>query len=310
MPNTLGYDQPLFILAFDQRASILEKLLQLSPGQTPSPEVADQMERFKTAIYEGFRYALAHGVPQAEAAILVDEQYGHAILHDAVFHGFTVALTTEKTGQHEFDFEYGDEFTSHLLKYRPTFAKVLVRHNPEAGDALNVHEHAKLVRLREFCDRENFKLLVELILPPTDAQLAWVGNDLARYDREIRPALEIKLVKQFQNAGIEADVWKIEGLTSAEQYRALVGQVQSGGRDKVGVAVLGRAASDEQVEEWLRVGAGVDGVIGFAVGRTIFWEPIARYHQGSQTWEQTVEQIGEHYLHFYRVFSNIKSKKS
>ncbi len=270
--------------------------------------MADQIERFKTAIYEGFRYALAHGVPQSEAAILVDEQFGHAILHDAGFHGFTLALTTEKTGQHEFDFEYGDEFTSHLLKYRPTFAKALVRHNPESGDMLNAHEHAKLVRLREFCDRENFKMLIELILPPTDAQLAWVGSDLARYDREVRPALEVKLVKQFQDAGIEADVWKVEGLTSAEQYQALVGQARTGGRSKVGVVVLGRAGSDEQVEEWLRVGAGVDGVIGFAVGRTIFWESIARYHQGSQTWEETVEQIGEHYLHFYRVFNNIKSK--
>lgn len=297
-----GYEKTLCILAFDQRASLLREVFGVgSDGLTP--EMADQIERIKLGIYEGFRYALEKGVPADSAAILVDEQFGHAVLSDAKFHGYTFALTTEKAGADEFDFEYGDDFTSHLLKYRPTFAKALVRRNPEVANGLSVAEHARLMSLREFCDREKIKLLIELIIPPTESDLAKVEGNLSRFDSEIRPKLEKDLIAIFQKEKIEADVWKVEGFAEPEHYRELVDQVQKGGRKNVGIVVLGRNASPELVEKWLQAGGEVPGVIGFAIGRTIFLEPVKSYVLGELSWEELVERVAERYAHFFQIFT-------
>ena len=63
-------------------------------------------------IYDGFQAAVAGGVPKEKAGILVDEQFGAAILRDAAANGFTTACPAEKSGQDEFDFEYGEEFAA------------------------------------------------------------------------------------------------------------------------------------------------------------------------------------------------------
>lgn len=302
----LGYNKPLCILAFDQRGSLLHDVFSVgSDGITP--EIADQMERIKLAIYEGFRYAVERGLPVESAAILVDEQFGHAALADAKFHGYTIALTTERSGTEVFDFEYGDDFTEHLLEYRPTFAKALVRRNPEVKGGLSLAEHARLAKLREFCDREGIKLLIELIIPPSAADLALVDQDYDRFDREIRPGLERELVAVFQKEGIEADVWKVEGFSNPENYLDLVKQVKSIGRKDVGVVALGRNAPPELVEGWLRAGACVPGVIGFAIGRTIFLEATQSYVRGELSWEELVERVGERYRHFFDVFMSAKT---
>ena len=84
------------------------------------------------------------GVPKHKAAILVDEQFGSAILRDAASNGYTTACPVEKSGQEEFDFEYGEEFAKHVEAFHPTFCKVLVRYNPEGDPALNARQAARL----------------------------------------------------------------------------------------------------------------------------------------------------------------------
>ena len=48
--------------------------------------------------------------------------------------GLILAMPVEKSGQNEFDFEYGDQFGEHIERFDPDFSKVLVRYNPD-GDA-------------------------------------------------------------------------------------------------------------------------------------------------------------------------------
>ena len=131
MTTTLGYDRPLYILPFDHRGTFLAKML--GAKGPPTAEQAAAIAAMKQVIYDGFRAALAGGVPREKAGILVDEQFGADVLRDATAQGYTTALTVEKSGQDEFDFEYGDDFAAHIEAFRPTFAKVLVRYNPE-GD--------------------------------------------------------------------------------------------------------------------------------------------------------------------------------
>src|SRR5690606_421556 len=145
--------------------------------------------------------AVQAGVPREKAGILVDEQFGSEILRDARAQGYMSACPAEKSGQDEFDFEYGDEFGAHINKFQPTFVKVLVRYNPEGDADLNRRQNERLKRLADYCHSHGNKFMFELLVPATKEQLAKVGGDTARYDKEMRPSLMITAMKQIQDAG-------------------------------------------------------------------------------------------------------------
>src|SRR5215469_11265627 len=109
---TLGYDQPLYILPFDHRGSFETGMFGWKGAL--SPEQTAQIAATKQVIYEGFLAAVAAGVPRERAGILVDEQFGAGVLHDAITRGYITACPAEKSGQEEFDFEYGDQFAEHI----------------------------------------------------------------------------------------------------------------------------------------------------------------------------------------------------
>ena len=296
-----GYEHPLYILPFDHRGSFETGMFgwhgALDAAQTASIAAAKQV------IYDGFRMAVAGGAPKAKAGILVDEQFGAAILRDAKAQGFTVACPAEKSGQDEFDFEYGEDFAAHIDAFDPTFCKVLVRCNPEGDAALNARQANRLARLSATLQSKGrSKLMFELLVPPEKAQLARMGGDKKRYDLELRPRLMLAAIAQMQQAGVEPDVWKIEGLDRREDCEAIVAAARSGGRAQVGCIVLGRGEDDHKVHEWLATAAGVDGFIGFAVGRTDFWQPLVAWRAGTMTRDEAMAEISRRYLEFVGIF--------
>src|SRR6266567_935185 len=166
----IGYDQPLYILPFDHRGSFQVKMFGWHGALTP--EQTAEVAATKQVIYDGFKAALAAGVPKEKAGILVDEQFGSAILHDAAKHGYSTSCPAEKSGQNEFDFEYGEDFAKHIEAFNPSFCKVLVRYNPEGEKALNQRQAARLKRLSEYLYRQESRsqFLFELIVPPEKSQ--------------------------------------------------------------------------------------------------------------------------------------------
>src|SRR5208337_4331411 len=137
-----------------------------------------------------------------KAGILVDEQFGMAILRDAAKQGYVTACPAEKSGQDEFDFEYGEDFTKHIEEFHPTFCKVLVRYNPEGDPALNQRQAARLKRLSDFLhDNSHSLFMFELLVPAEKAQLDRLKGDKKAYDRELRPGLMIQAIQQLQDAG-------------------------------------------------------------------------------------------------------------
>lgn len=297
----LGYNQPLFVLAFDHRASFAKNMLGLT-GE-PDFEQAKQIIDFKNVIFEGFKRGVELGVPKAAAAVLCDEQFGDAVLRGAKALDAVFAVCTEKSGQKEFDFEYGEEFGAHLKEYGPTFAKALVRYNPKDDKAMNVRQLEKLKILSDYCHAHGLKFLIEPLVAALPEQLEKAGGDQRRYDLEIRPKLMVEMVRQMQEAGVEPDVWKIEGLEKTSEYEAVVKQAKAGGRDQVSAVILGRGASDEQVEKWLKAASRASGVVGFAIGRSIFHDALMKYKTAELTREETVEKIAGKYLHFYQVYT-------
>ncbi len=297
----------LLILAFDHRASFLEKMFGIK-GRQPTAEEKKQIEEYKKTIFNGFKLAVKNKVPKKIAGLLVDEEFGAYVLREAKKEGFIFAMPVEKSGQDEFDFDYGANFAKHIEEFDPTFVKVLVRYNPEGDSAMNKRQLERLKRLSDYLAQKKRTFLFELIVPSTAAQLAKVGGSKETYDKELRPKLMIESIKEIQAAGVEPAIWKLEGVDKPESAKAVVKQAQDKGR-KVGVITLGRGESKEKVQEWLKVGAKIPGIIGFAVGRTIFWDPLSELKAVKITKKEATEKVAKNYEEFTELWLNeCKSK--
>jgi myo-inositol catabolism protein IolC len=304
-----GYDRPLYILPFDHRGSFQTKMFgwqsPLSDAQTA--EIAGA----KQVIYEGFMAALADGVPRERAGILVDEQFGAAILRDAASKNIVTACPAEKSGQAEFDFEYGEDFASHIEAFDPTFCKVLVRYNPGGDRALNKRQAARLKRLSDFlASRGRSRFMFELLVPPETLQLDRLKGDRKTYELELRPRLMVDGRQELQDSGVEPDLWKVEGLERREDCERVAAAARVGGRSNVSCIVLGRAADNRKVREWLEIAAAVPGFIGFAIGRTVFWDPLVAWRNKQATRDQTVAEIARRYRQFADLFERRDSSLS
>ncbi|HEV3235667.1 MAG TPA: DUF2090 domain-containing protein [Gemmataceae bacterium] len=303
----IGFDKPLYILPFDHRGSFQTKMFGWK-GTLTEAQTAE-IAATKQVIYDGFKAALAGGVPKEEAGILVDEQFGSAILHDAVKHGYSTSCPAEKSGQDEFDFEYGEDFAKHIEAFNPTFSKVLVRYNPEGDKALNQQQAARLKRLSDYLHGKGKSMFMfELLVPPEPAQLDKLKGDKKAYDLEVRPHLMVRSIEELQDKGVEADVWKIEGLDRREDCGKIVTAARRGGRSKVGCIILGRGEDDKKVREWLSVAAPVTGFIGFAVGRTTFWDPLIDMRAKKITREAAVAEIARRYREWVDTFDKARAR--
>jgi myo-inositol catabolism protein IolC len=295
-----GYTHPLYLLPFDHRASYIKGMFDLHPPLDAAQH--DRVADSKRLIYEGFERAVADGVPLDRAGILVDEEFGAAIQRDARKLGAITALPVEGSGSDEFHFEYGDDFAAHIAAFAPTFAKVLVRYNPEGDGELNARQTARLQQLSTHCRGVGQRFMFELLVPATDGQLADLAGDKNAYDLKLRPQLMAQAIRALQDAGVEPDVWKIEGLDRREDCEMLSALARRDGRGEVGCILLGRGADDAKVEEWLRTAAGVPGFIGFAVGRTSFWDPVAGYFKQGMARDAAAAEIAARYRRWVDVF--------
>ena len=299
-----GYSTPLYVLPFDHRSSFQTGLFGWKGALTP--EQTARIAAAKRVVYDGFVAAIAAGVPKDKAGILVDEQFGADVLRDAVAAGYATCAPVEKSGQEEFDFEYGSSWPEHVDAFKPTFAKVLVRYNPEADLALNRRQAARLRELSEGLARRPSRMMFELLVPAEPAQLERVGGDKRRYDLELRPALMRQAIHELQDAGVDPDVWKIEGLDRREDCATMVDAARRGGRSEVGCIVLGRGENEQHVRQWLGTAAAVPGFIGFAVGRTTFWDPLVALRDNKIARDAAVTEIAKRYREWVTLFENAR----
>ncbi|MGH7056520.1 MAG: 2-deoxy-5-keto-D-gluconate 6-phosphate aldolase domain-containing protein [Acetobacteraceae bacterium] len=302
----IGYDQLLYILPFDHRSSFSKGLFGWSgPLQ---PQQVERIADTKQVIYEAFKQAVQKEGGDRRSAILVDEQFGAAILRGARSSGIATCMPVEKSGQEEFEFEYGTDFAAHIEAFKPDFVKVLVRYNPDGEAALNRRQAERLKRLSDYVHAHDHRLLFELLVPMTHEQSDRLEGEQRLYDKDLRPSLMLGAIEELQEAGVEPDVWKLEGLDRREDCQRMVEAARSGGRDKVSCIILGRGSDAEQVVAWLRTAAPVPGFIGFAVGRTTFWGPLVALKEGKTTRDQAASAIAERYLEWARVFDTAREK--
>lgn len=296
--KSIGYDRPLFVQPFDHRGSFTKGFFGLQ-GQPEIGVAADQhgpVADAKTLVYRGLLRAIELGVPADTVGILIDTQFGSAIIADAKRRGIPVSICVEKSGQPIFDFEYGSAWQDHLRFVRPDIVKVLVRHHPKVDDAGRREQMVRLKQISDFIHAsDDAYYMFELLVPASTDEDKALGD---RYDVEMRPKLMIEAIKEIQDFGIEPDIWKIEGLDRVEDAKAVSAATREGaGREKVGNILLGRGSDKESVHRWLQVAAPLDGYIGFAVGRTNFSAPLKTYiaDPTPANAEAAIQQIAENY---------------
>ena len=298
-----GYEKPLDILPFDHRHSYITGVFHWQEPLTP-----DQVEAIaasKQVIYDGFKAAVVDRALRDRAGILVDEAFGAALLRDAAAHRYITCVSTEKSGQDEFDFEYGEAFAQHLESVNPTFAKVLVRYNPDGDRTMNARQVERLRRLSNYLAGTKRLFMFELLVPPERAQLERLAGSREAYDRELRPTLMIETIHALQDAGVEPDVWKIEGLDRREDCEKIVEAARRAGRTTVGCIVLGRGSDEQAVVRWLTVAAGVQGFIGFAVGRTTWLDAVKKWRAHAIRREIAVAQIARRFREWAAIFEHV-----
>jgi myo-inositol catabolism protein IolC len=297
----LGYDGRLYILAFDHRGSFQKKMFGIEGD--PTPEETETITDAKRLVFEGMEIAVERGVDPAATGVLVDEQFGGDVPRLAREHGLSLSMPVEKSGQNEFDFQYGSDFGKHIEQFDPLFSKVLVRYNSDGDAEMNQRQLARLKELADWLHEHDRLFLFELLVPAEPAQLESVGGDGDRYDAELRPELMRRAIEDIQDFGVEVDVWKIEGVDAREDAEMLIAQTRKGeGRENVVSVLLGRGASDAKVDHWLRQAAPVDGFVGFAIGRSIWWDALKGFLDGKLERRAAAEQIAENYLRFVKVY--------
>jgi myo-inositol catabolism protein IolC len=302
----LGYDGKIYILAFDHRGSFQKKMFGIE-GE-PTADETKTITDAKRLVFEGMEKAVERGLDASTAGVLVDEQFGGDVPKLAREHGLSLSMPVEKSGQDEFDFQYGDDFPAHIESFDPQFSKVLVRLNPEGDAAMNERQLGRLKRLGDWLHENDRKFLFELLVPATDGQLEKAGGDTDRYDTEQRPELMRRAIEQIQDFGVEVDIWKIEGVDTQEDAQMLVDQTRKGeGNENVVSVLLGRGASDEKVDHWLQQAAPVDGFIGFAIGRSIWWDALKGFLGGDVEREAAAEQIADNYQRFIKVYDDAEA---
>jgi len=294
----------IFLLAMDHRDSLERDVYGLTAP--PTPEQTAAIEHGKSLVFDGLLAAITEGADAASAGVLVDELFGAQVARLARERAVDLAMPIEKSGQKFFTLQYGslasDDWLEHVAEFDPDQVKVLVRDNPDDDplDRMKQFDDLAVVSARLAAQKRTF--MVELLVPASDAQLASVDGDVYRYDRDVRPALTVRVMTEFQRRGVEPDIWKIEGLETTAAAEDIVRAARQGGRDRVSCIVLGRDAPVDRLDHWLTVAAPIDGFIGFAIGRSIWEQPLRDQLAGGSE-EELVAAVSRNYRHFADTYA-------
>jgi myo-inositol catabolism protein IolC len=283
----------------DQRGWLEREIARLLPAATKA-EVRERVCQTKRLAFAGFRHAIGNGVDRQEVGVLVDEEYGAEIARQAAAEGILLSVPMERADCDVLELEYGDHALEHVKAISPDLPKLLIRHNVAGDQADNAEQLRRLLHIGRLLADNGRKLLLELLVPPTAAQLQSCGGDMRRYDEEVRPGLTIRAVEDIRGYGVPVNIWKIEGMYSKEDTAAVGFACTSGAESKC--LVLGRNAPWGDVERWLRNAASSPGYDGFAIGRTIWLPAVSGVLLGQIGEDEAIDQIAQSYLRAVRCY--------
>jgi myo-inositol catabolism protein IolC len=290
----------LFFLVFDHRRSF-RRLLGV--GDDPSSAELEHLEDAKHLVWEGFVQAAERtSVPRSQLGVLVDEELGAGVARAAADAEVQLAMPIERAGRRLLELEHDENWARHIDAFDPGLGKALVRWNP-GDDAETKRAQAQLLsRVGAWLHQTHRRLVVELLVPATDDDLARVDGDEDRYDTERRPELTRRAIREIRDLGIEPDVWQIEGVDDPADAEALSAMIRDEGRDGEVALVLGNLEDEQRFEQRLRTTCPLPGIAGLAVGRPAWERHLVAYHEGEIDRDTAVERIGRAFAHFIDVY--------
>jgi myo-inositol catabolism protein IolC len=290
-------DRALLILADDHRDSLEKQLYRLTAP--PTAEQAARIRADKMLVYEALVEATSRLPGTAQAGILVDEEYGADVAKLAADSNGRVNLSMpiEASGKDWFEFAYGDDWRAHAESFATNHAKVLIRDNPSLSVPDRLQQAERLKVVSAWATETDHHLIVELLVPATDGDLKSVGGDKKRYDDELRPKLTLAVIGFLQDHGADPAIWKVEGMDRSEDAAAVADLARRGGRT-ADCIVLGRHASKEDLDRWLEIAAPLPGYVGFAIGRSIWWDPLADHLAGTIDADVAKTRIADNYVSY------------
>ncbi|MDD5568900.1 MAG: DUF2090 domain-containing protein [Candidatus Pacebacteria bacterium] len=289
----------LFILPFDHRKSFFKEIMGIK-GK-PGPKDVKQASELKNIIFSGVELALTDFSSKKDFAVLVDEQLGLDVIKKAKKEKIALCLPVEKSGQQDFDFEFGKKFAEHIKKIRPDYVKVLIRYNPD-NKKINEKQLEKLAELESFRKKSKYPLVLELLVPATRQNLKTCKTE-NNYDLKLRPGKTIEAIKEIKEK-ITPDIWKLEGFEKKD-WPSIIKSINKKSR----IIILGRGEEQARVEKWLKNASAFKEIIGFAIGRTIFEEPLQLYVKGDLTKKEAALYIGLKFSYFVDFWNKLKNEK-
>jgi 5-dehydro-2-deoxygluconokinase len=248
-------------------------------------------------VYDGLQMALAAGALRESAGIICETALDATILRDAAARGIVTTLALQRIGEDEFSFEKHFERSS--PSFHPTFYKATVRYNPAGDRTLNNKRAIELSRLSQFlASLGQSRLMLELLIPPVPGQVEEFAGGKKAYDVALRPHLMIEAIRELQDAGVDPDVWAVDGMVRREDYESLVMMLRSEGRNQAACIVNGDSEPHQGVRGLLEAASEVPGIIGFALGRTDLSDPLTAWRMRRATRDQAVAVIAARYLEF------------
>lgn len=289
-------DKQLLILPFDHRSSFSKNIL----GVTGKLNLKQKKEisELKKIIFDGFLTVYKKYNNQDYFGILVDEEYGLPVLRAAKKAKAIVCLPVEKSGQKELKFEYGNLFGAHIKKIDPNYVKVLVRYNP-LNKEVNKKQLIRLKKFGDFCQKNNYKIILELLVPPTNYDLA-VSKTEDRYNNKLRLKRTVGAISEIKKV-VAVDIWKLEYFTKRGWKKVIA----TAGK-KSQIILLGRGEDKAVVDSWIKDASSFPQIIGFAIGRTIFLEELKKYAIGKISRKTAVKKIGDNFDYFVKLWAKHK----
>lgn len=296
--NKLEPRKNLFILPFDHYSAFTD--LFNDESDSLSENVKKQVAELKMIVYRGFLKSWEFGLPKEQSAIIVDELFGSEVLQAAARDDVAVCLGIEKHNTAEFDFFYGDDWAHNIKRFQPAIVKALLKYNPADSLELKQRQAARLKQLSDWCDQEAYSFMLEPLIPPSSEQLKAVGGDKEKYDQEIRPGLAKIMLTELYEFKIKPDIWKLEGCLRVNDCLSLFDKVRELGGSQANIIMLGRNQPLALVENQLKA-AALGGWFGFAVGRTVWYEPLRQYVKDGHL-TKAIDDIANNFYHLYQVF--------
>ena len=263
--------QDLAILAFDHRKQMKEICDATNSEHSVIPHL-------KSIIYEAFQKVTPpSGI---STGVLLDDTYGQDNLNDLTGNDFWIARPVELPGSYPIEFEGEMSIGSRLASW-PTehIIKCLVFYHPLDSEELKKAQLDKVLSLYNSCASTGHELLLEIILPPQqDKNGKYIADS----------------VREFYEYGIYPDWWKLEP-QSKETWQELERLIISNDPHCRGIVILGLNKPIESFKQEFSSNKDCSLVKGFAIGRTVFYQPLLDYLEKKIDKDTCVRQIAANY---------------